>query len=94
MPLVENVGSKKILLTEMLQNAWKSGSCFQVIEVPSEEDDTPDEVEAQMRKAEERQGRKELAGGGSASGIDSGRETPEPERTQRAFVHLHEAVVG
>lgn len=73
-PLVENVGQKKILYTNMLQNAWTSGSCFQPIEVPSESDESPSEIEAQIRKQEEKLGRKELLGGESAG--TSGRETP------------------
>ncbi|KAK7188083.1 sure-like protein [Paraphaeosphaeria sporulosa] len=73
-PLVENVGEKKILYTNMLQNAWKSGSCFQPIEVPSESDESASDIEAQIRKQEEKLGRKELLGGDS--GGDSGRETP------------------
>ncbi|KAF2197024.1 acid phosphatase-like protein [Delitschia confertaspora ATCC 74209] len=67
-PLVEDVGSHKILWTEMLQNSWKSGSCFQEIEVPETEDQGPEEVEAAMRKAEERAGRKEQ---GMADGTDT-----------------------
>ncbi|KAF2654631.1 sure-like protein [Lophiostoma macrostomum CBS 122681] len=73
-PLVDKVGDRKILYTAMLQNTWKSGSCFQVLDVPEGEDDGPEEVEAAIRKAEEKQGRKELAGG--VSGTDSGRDTP------------------
>lgn len=87
-PLVEDVGNKKILWTDMLQNAWKSGSCFQVIEVPSEEDETPADIEASLRKAEEKQGRKELAGGGIASGTDSGRDTPVGGSHMR-YTHKH-----
>lgn len=30
-PLVEGVGSRKILWTNMLQNTWKSGSCFSTL---------------------------------------------------------------
>lgn len=87
-PLVEKVGENKILYTEMLQNSWKSGSCFQVIDVPEEEDESKDEAEAKMRKAEEKQGRKELAGGGSGDGIDSGRDTPVGQPHIR-YTHKH-----
>lgn len=87
-PLVENVGQKKILYTEMLQNAWKSGSCFQVIEVPEEEDEGEEEVEAKMRRAEEKQGRRELAGGGIRDGTDSGRDTPNQYGHIR-YTHKH-----
>jgi len=83
-PLVENVGEHKILWTEMLQNMWKSGSCFQEIEVPEEEDQQPEEVEAAMRKAEERQGRREQG----LSVKDSGRETPVNKGHIR-FSHKH-----
>jgi 5'/3'-nucleotidase SurE len=70
-PLVENVGDRKVLWTEMLQNQWKSGSCFQEIEVPEEEDQGPEEAEMAMRKAEERQGRKEQGKEGDGSGVDT-----------------------
>lgn len=83
-PLIENVGRNKILYTDMLQNSWKS-SCFEVIEVPSEEDDTPEEVEAAMRKAEEKEGRKELAGGLHGG---SGTATPVPQPHIR-YTHKH-----
>lgn len=76
-PLVDDVAGKKILYTDILQNTWRSGSCFTSIPVPDDADATADEVEAAMRRAEERQGRRELAGGGgSGEGIDSGRDTP------------------
>ena len=76
-PLVEDVKSKRILYTDILQNAWRSGSCFTSIPVPSDADESASDVEAAMRRAEERQGRKERAGGGgTGEGIDSGRDTP------------------
>jgi tubulin--tyrosine ligase len=87
-PLVENVGEKKILYTDVLQNGWRSGSCFQVIEVPSEEDDGAVEAEAAMRKAEEKIGKRELAGGGPPSGTDSGRDTPVGQPHAR-YSHKH-----
>ncbi|KAH9866293.1 hypothetical protein J1614_008859 [Plenodomus biglobosus] len=31
-PLVQGVQTRKILYTNMLQNSWKSGSCFQVVD--------------------------------------------------------------
>ncbi|KAF2181927.1 sure-like protein [Zopfia rhizophila CBS 207.26] len=83
-PLVENVGQKKILFTEMLQNQWRSGSCFQEIEVPEEEDQGPEEVEAAMRKAEEREGRKEQGREGTESGYD----TPTGQGHLR-YTHKH-----
>ncbi|KAF2122913.1 acid phosphatase-like protein [Lophiotrema nucula] len=86
-PLVEGVGEKKILWTNMLQNTWKSGSCFQVIEVPSEEDDTPADIEASLRRAEEKQGRRELLGQ-PPSGTDSGRDTPTGQGHIR-YTHKH-----
>ncbi|KAF2005588.1 sure-like protein [Amniculicola lignicola CBS 123094] len=73
-PLVEKVGEKKILYTSMLQNRWKSGSCFTAVEVPPETDDTPDEAEASLRKEEEKQGRRESAAAKPA-GV-SGWDTP------------------
>lgn len=59
-PLVDGVGTRKILWTNMLQNQWKSGSCFQVVEVPSEADDSPSDIERQIRQQEEKLGKKEL----------------------------------
>ncbi|KAF2838367.1 sure-like protein [Patellaria atrata CBS 101060] len=53
-PLVEGVGERKVLWTQMLQNAWSSGSCFQEIAVPEEEDQGPKEAEAEIRSAEAR----------------------------------------
>jgi tubulin--tyrosine ligase len=50
-PLVENVGAKKILWTNMLQNKWRSGSCFQVVDAPAE--DSPVAEEAKIREHEE-----------------------------------------
>lgn len=88
-PLVENVGARKILWTEMLQNRWKSGSCFQAIEVPSEEDDSPSDIEAQIRRAEEKLGRKEkLRAEGGEDGLESGRETPSGQGHIR-YAHKH-----
>lgn len=85
-PLVEDVGARKILWTHMLQNRWKSGSCFQVIEVPSEDDDTASDVEAQIRKAEEKLGRKELLG--KDGGLESGMQTPSGQDHIR-YTHKH-----
>ena len=51
-PLVEDVRQKKILWTETLQNWWRSGSCFQEVEVPEEEDEGPMEQEEQLRRQE------------------------------------------
>ena len=83
-PLVEKVGERKTLYTEMLQNQWKSGSCFQEIEVPEEEDQGPEEVETAMRKAEERQGRREQG----QEGTDSGYDTPTGNEHIR-YTHKH-----
>ncbi|CAO2652008.1 Nn.00g002910.m01.CDS01 [Neocucurbitaria sp. VM-36] len=93
-PLVDKVGERKILWTNMLQNAWKSGSCFQVVEVPSEADDSPSDIESQIRKQEEKFGKKELRSnseilkGGAASGTDSGRDTPTGQGHMR-YTHKH-----
>ncbi|OAL44541.1 sure-like protein [Pyrenochaeta sp. DS3sAY3a] len=96
-PLVENVGARKILWTDMLQNAWKSGSCFQVVEVPPEADETPSDIEAQIRKQEEKLGKKELRSNSSGllappqglgSGGSSGRETPTGLEHIR-YTHKH-----
>jgi tubulin---tyrosine ligase len=48
-PLVENVGERKIMWTSMLQNYWGHGSCFQ--EVEDEEGDA-DEEEQKIREGE------------------------------------------
>jgi tubulin--tyrosine ligase len=83
-PLVDDVGNRKILWTNMLQNKWRSGSCFQVVDAAA---DGPADVEAQIRKQEEKQGRKELrsneGGDGAPSGTDSGRETPSGQPHMR-----------
>lgn len=89
MPLVDKVGERKILWTDMLQNRWKSGSCFQVIEVPEEDDDSPSDIEAQIRRAEEKLGRKELLRGTlEGEGLESGRETPSGAGHIR-YTHKH-----
>ncbi|KAH8722694.1 survival protein sure-like phosphatase/nucleotidase [Phaeosphaeriaceae sp. PMI808] len=93
-PLVEQVGTRKILWTDMLQNKWKSGSCFQVIEVPPEADDSPSDIESQIRKQEEKLGKKELRSNsevlrsGGVSGTDSGRDTPVGQPHMR-YTHKH-----
>jgi tubulin--tyrosine ligase len=92
-PLVEKVGDRKILWTNMLQNKWRSGSCFQVVEVPSEADESPSDVESQIRKQEEKLGKKELRSNseilkGGASGTDSGRDTPTGQPHMR-YTHKH-----
>lgn len=91
-PLVENVGERKILWTNMLQNTWKSGSCFQVVEVPSEADETSSDVEGQIRKQEEKFGKKELRSNSDAqimeSGGTSGADTPTTQPHMR-YTHKH-----
>jgi tubulin--tyrosine ligase len=64
-PLVKGVEKTKVLWTRMLQNMWKSGSCFTEVDVPAEEDDDPNKEEARIRRGE---GREE---GGSPSSIDN-----------------------
>jgi tubulin--tyrosine ligase len=87
-PLVESVGTRKILWTNMLQNTWKSGSCFQVVEVPPEADHTPAEIESQIRKQEEKFGKKELRSNSGIGGTDSGTETPTTQPHMR-YAHKH-----
>jgi tubulin--tyrosine ligase len=48
-PLVENVDTKKVFWTNLLQNYWGPGSCFQ--EVP-DEDENADEGEERIRETE------------------------------------------
>lgn len=48
-PLVEDVDSRKVVWTTMLQNYWGSGSCFQEIE---EEEGNADEEEERIRERE------------------------------------------
>lgn len=91
-PLVEGVGDRKILWTNMLQNKWKSGSCFQVVEVPSEADDSPSDIESQIRRQEEKLGKKELRSNSQGvlggEGIESGRDTPTGQGHMR-YAHKH-----
>ena len=51
-PLVKDVEKAKVLWTDMLQNQWKSGSCFQEIDVPQDEDLSPEEEEQKIRRRE------------------------------------------
>lgn len=90
-PLVDNVGSRKILWTDMLQNSWKSGSCFQVVEVPSEADDSPSDIESQIRKQEEKLGKQELRSNNDSlpeSSAGSGNTTPSGQPHMR-YTHKH-----
>ncbi|KAG9204211.1 hypothetical protein G6514_001283 [Epicoccum nigrum] len=90
-PLVEGVGSRKILWTNMLQNTWKSGSCFQVVEVPSEADDSPADIENQIRKQEEKHAKKELRSNNNLlpdSKNGSGTATPSGQPHMR-YTHKH-----
>ena len=90
-PLVEGVGARKILWTNMLQNSWKSGSCFQVVEVPSGADDSPADIENQIRKQEEKLGKKELRSNNDLlpeSKAGSGTATPSGQPHMR-YTHKH-----
>jgi 5'/3'-nucleotidase SurE len=88
-PLVEKVGERKILYTEMLQNRWTSGSCFQVIEAPCSEEEGADEAEVALRKDEEKQGRKEMhLAKGTGSANASGTATPV-EQGHIRYTHKH-----
>lgn len=51
-PLTRDVEKTKVLYAPMLQNEWKSGSCFTEVEVPEEEDWGPEEGEMQIRRSE------------------------------------------
>lgn len=62
-PLVENVGERKVLWTNMLQNYWGDGSCFQ--EVEDEEGDA-DEEEQKIR---EREGQGDINGSGDGEKV-------------------------
>ncbi|KAF2865492.1 survival protein sure-like phosphatase/nucleotidase [Massariosphaeria phaeospora] len=89
-PLVEDVGRNKILYTDVLQNRWKSGSCFQVLDVPDEEDgedEAPGEAEAQIRKAEEQMGKKEAPGAGADSERDASSTTGQQPHVR--YTHTH-----
>lgn len=48
-PLVENVETKKVMWTSMLQNYWGEGSCFQEVE---DEEGGADEEESKIRERE------------------------------------------
>jgi tubulin---tyrosine ligase len=51
-PLREGVSKEKVLWTEMLQNRWTGGSCFQEVAVPEGEDEGPEEIEEEIRDQE------------------------------------------
>jgi len=57
-PLVENVDTRKVMWTNMLQNYWGPGSCFQ--EVEDDEGDADDEEQ----KIREREGQPENGANG------------------------------
>lgn len=84
-PLVENVSQKKILWTHMLQNTWKSGSCFQVVDADPEDDATPAENEQQIRQQEETQGK--LQSGDAAK--DGAEGKGEEGQNHMRYTHKH-----
>jgi len=52
-PLLKGVETAKVMWTRMLQNEWRSGSCFTAVEVPEEgEDWAPEEGEMRIRRSE------------------------------------------
>ena len=53
-PVVENIGSKKIMYTYALQNYWTSGSSFEEMEAGSDVD--PQQQEKEIRESTERNG--------------------------------------
>ncbi|CAI7655852.1 unnamed protein product [Penicillium glandicola] len=55
-PLEPGVSENKVLYTNMLQNTWKSGSCFQAVDPTSADD--PDLQEQQVRSEGEVAGKK------------------------------------
>ncbi|KAJ9663262.1 putative tubulin--tyrosine ligase pby1 [Coniosporium apollinis] len=55
-PLKPDVRESKIVWARMLQNHWTSGSCFQEIEVPDDEDQGPEEREMEIREGGEKNG--------------------------------------
>ncbi|KAI8943307.1 hypothetical protein NX059_001327 [Plenodomus lindquistii] len=85
-PLVEGVQSKKILYTNMLQNAWKSGSCFQVVE-PEPETDTnkQKDEEAAIRRQEQKIAKLEshAVSGEVSSNPPSGLSTPKLQQAKQ-----------
>ena len=50
-PLVEGVEKNKIMFTDMLQNAWMSGSCFEQVDADAATKD-PEEHEREIREDE------------------------------------------
>jgi len=87
-PLVKDVESSKILWTSMLQNRWQSGSSFQEVEVPEEEDWNPEEDEAAIREGEKQGGaslEERRGAGGSANGTEDGENASHLRYTHRHF---------
>lgn len=86
-PLVKNVEGTKVLWTRMLQNQWRSGSSFQVVEVPEEEDRGPVEEEAAIREGEKEGGDLTEETGRASGGFDgtNDRETTSHPR----YTHKH-----
>ncbi|KAF2278648.1 sure-like protein [Westerdykella ornata] len=86
-PLVEGVEKRKVVYTEMLQNFWRSGSCFQAVEVPVLECESAEEAEEDVRREEVEQGRLELVRSRSrerklnGTGSGDGNETARPDGT-------------
>lgn len=89
-PLVEGVGERKILWTNMLQNRWTSGSCFQVVDVPPDADSSPEDTEKEIRRQEEKLAKEELKSNTHVlkSGTNSGTDTPTGQPHAR-YTHKH-----
>ncbi|KAK8189401.1 survival protein sure-like phosphatase/nucleotidase [Phyllosticta capitalensis] len=91
-PLQAGVSKQKTMWTEMLQNAWKSGSCFQEVAVPDGEDEGPSEAEKEIR---EREAKIEAAASSSAAATaasavagkngNSGSSTPHARYSHKHF---------
>lgn len=71
-PLIEGIGARKVLWTQMLENAWRSGSCFQESTVAEDEVEGPEEQEAQIRSAEGTEEQRQAASDQNGAGKEAG----------------------
>ncbi|KAK8163682.1 survival protein sure-like phosphatase/nucleotidase [Phyllosticta citrichinensis] len=84
-PLQAGVSKQKTMWTEMLQNAWKSGGCFQEVAIPDSEDEGPSEAEKEIREREANVESLSAAAGNNGVAEGSGTSTPHARYSHKHF---------
>ncbi|KAL3427998.1 5'/3'-nucleotidase SurE [Phlyctema vagabunda] len=81
-PLVENVETKKVFWTQMLQNYWGPGSCFEEVE---DEEPVPEDEEQKIREGE-------AVSEQNGNGSDAGRHTHKHFKWSPRFTDVYKSV--